>query len=98
MLRLARSTNRPYCGPQSGGSLVVSNPTTRGQRNTLGYGSTCTGPGPNNGCSNPIIPPNGTVVATAAFVGGQLLDEEGLPITELEAPVNEEDFFRPTTD
>jgi cytochrome c peroxidase len=33
-------------------------------------------------------------VAEAAFVGGQLVDEDGLPITELEAPVNEEDFFR----
>ncbi|HSB77990.1 MAG TPA: hypothetical protein VLM91_04330, partial [Candidatus Methylomirabilis sp.] len=45
-----------------------------------------------------IIPPHGTVVAEAAFVGGQLLDEDGVPITELEAPVNEEDFFRDPAD
>ncbi|MBI4463522.1 MAG: hypothetical protein HY647_02350 [Acidobacteria bacterium] len=47
---------------------------------------------------NAQIPPNGTVVATAAYVGGQLLDDEGLPITELETPINEIDFLRPVTD
>ena len=36
-------------------------------------------------------------MAVAAFVGGMLVDEEGAPITELEAPVNEEDFFRTAT-
>ena len=51
-----------------------------------------------NPSGNPQIPPHGTVVAVAAFVGGQLLDDEGEPITELEAPVNEEDFFRPRND
>ena len=61
------------CDEKPAGSLVVSNPTTRGQRNTLGYGSTCTGPGPNNGCSNPIIPPNGTIVAVSAFDGVNIL-------------------------
>jgi cytochrome c peroxidase len=46
---------------------------------------------------NDIIPPDGTVVAEAAFVGGQLI-ADGEVITELEAPINEEDFFRPLTD
>jgi len=45
-----------------------------------------------------VIPPDGTVVAEAAFDGVQLVDEGGVPITELEAPVNEEDFFRNPTD
>jgi hypothetical protein len=47
-----------------------------------------------NPSGNPNIPPNRTVVAVAAFVNGELLDDEGDEITELEAPVNEEDFFR----
>jgi cytochrome c peroxidase len=51
-----------------------------------------------NNTASDLIPPNGTVVATAAYVGGQLLDDEGAPITELEAPVNEEDFFRDPAD
>jgi len=41
-----------------------------------------------------VIPPHGTVVATAAYVDGVLLDEDGEEVAELEAPVNEEDFFR----
>jgi cytochrome c peroxidase len=51
-----------------------------------------------NPSDNGLIPANGTVVATAAYVGGQLLDEDGVPIDELEAPVNEEDFFRDPAD
>jgi cytochrome c peroxidase len=51
-----------------------------------------------NPTENAVIPPNGTVVATAALVSGQLLDEDGDAVTELEAPVNEEDFFRPASD
>jgi cytochrome c peroxidase len=49
------------------------------------------------------IPPNGTVVAVAAYFNNTLheLDPETQelePVTELEAPVNENDFFRPETD
>jgi len=51
-----------------------------------------------NNTNSSIIPPNGTVVAVAAFVGGELVDEEGVAITELEAPVNEEDFYRDPAD
>jgi cytochrome c peroxidase len=51
-----------------------------------------------NNTGSGIIPTNGTVVAVSAFVGGALVDEDGASITELEAPVNEEDFFRKTTD
>jgi len=47
-----------------------------------------------NTSGSTIIPPDRTVVATPAFVNGQLVDEDGAAITELEAPVNEEDFFR----
>ena len=50
-----------------------------------------------NPSGSTIIPPHRTVVATPAFVNGQLVDEDGAAITELEAPVNEEDFFRDTT-
>jgi hypothetical protein len=50
-----------------------------------------------NNTGSGIIPPTGTVVAVSAFVGGQLV-VDGEVITELEAPVNEEDFFRPLTD
>jgi len=50
-----------------------------------------------NTSGSTIIPPDRTVVATPAFVDGQLVDEDGAPITELETPVNEEDFFRDTT-
>jgi cytochrome c peroxidase len=53
--------------------------------------------------NNGVIPPDGTVVAVAAFFDGMLheLDPETgtyEEITELEIPVNEEDFFRPSTD
>lgn len=49
------------------------------------------------------IPPNGTVIAVQAFFDGMLheLDPdtgELEPITELEAPINEEDFFREEED
>ena len=47
-----------------------------------------------NNTGSTVIPPNGTVVAVSAYVNGQLVDEDGVPITELEAPVNEEDFYR----
>ena len=49
-----------------------------------------------NPAGSTVIPPHGTVVATAVYVDGVLLDEDGAEITELEAPVNEEDFFRQT--
>ncbi|MDD5641204.1 MAG: cytochrome c peroxidase, partial [Syntrophales bacterium] len=50
---------------------------------------------------NPAIPPDGTLVAVPAVQGGVLNEmEDGVlePVVELEIPVNEEDFFRPTTD
>jgi hypothetical protein len=79
------------CDNAPEGSLVVSNPNGRGVRRNLGFNC----PGPSGPCPpDPRIPPHRTVVAEAAFVGGQLVDEEGAPITELEAPVNEEDFYR----
>lgn len=52
---------------------------------------------------NTLIPPHGTVVAVAAFFDG-VLHELDLatgdlePVTELETPVNEEDFFRDPDD
>jgi hypothetical protein len=65
-----------------GGYLIVSNPD-----------------------DNPLIPPNGTVVAVPAVVGGVLQELDGTSTTAtvdipggLEIPVNEENFFRPTTD
>jgi cytochrome c peroxidase len=56
-----------------------------------------------NPAGHPAIPPDGTVVAKAAFFDGVLheLDPETgelEPLTELEIPINEEDFFRATTD
>lgn len=53
--------------------------------------------------SNADIPPHGTVVAVAAYFDGMLHEfdpETGEleEITELEAPVNEEDFFRDPLD
>lgn len=53
--------------------------------------------------SNAAIPPNGTVVAVAAFFDGMLHELDPAtgnlePLTELETPINEVDFFRPTTD
>jgi len=90
------------CEDAPAGSMVVSNPTPRGQRNNLGYTSIdCTGPGPNNGCDDPRIPPHRTVVAVAAVVDGvlhELEDGELEPVTELEIPINEEDFFRDPVD
>jgi hypothetical protein len=86
------------------GAMVVSNPPQRGLRNVLGYTSlVCTGPGPNNGCADSRIPPHRTVVALAAVVDGVLheLDTDTgdlEPITELEIPINEEDFFRDPVD
>jgi cytochrome c peroxidase len=91
-------------GPCEGavaGALVVSNPNQRSTRNLLGYGSVCTGPGPNNGCSNPDIPPHRTVVALPAVVDGVLYEGEIVggelelePVAELEMPVNEEHFYK----
>jgi cytochrome c peroxidase len=51
-----------------------------------------------NSSGSADIPPDGTIVATAAYVGGQLVDDEGMAVTELEAPVNEEDFLRDPAD
>jgi cytochrome c peroxidase len=51
-----------------------------------------------NNTNSDVIPPNGTVVAVSAFVNGVLIDEAGDPITELEAPVSEEDFYRNPAD
>lgn len=83
------------CDNAPEGSLVVSNPNGRGVRQNLGFNCA----NPTGACPpNPNIPPHRTVVAEAAFVGGQLVDEDGIAITELDAPVNEEDFYRPTTD
>jgi cytochrome c peroxidase len=53
--------------------------------------------------SHPDIPPDGTVVAVAAFFDGTLHEydpetQSYEELTELEAPINEEDFLRPTTD
>jgi cytochrome c peroxidase len=53
-----------------------------------------------NPANHPAIPPNGTVVAEAAFVNGVLYDD-GAPVDAaegLDAPVNEEDFFRDPAD
>jgi cytochrome c peroxidase len=51
-----------------------------------------------NTSDSDLIPPDGTVIATAAYLNGALLDDEGAAIGELEAPVNEEDFFRDPAD
>ncbi|HYQ70440.1 MAG TPA: hypothetical protein VET88_00780, partial [Gammaproteobacteria bacterium] len=93
-----------FGGPCEGavaGALVVSNPNQRAVRNQLGYGSVCTGPGPNNGCRNLSIPPHRTVVALPAVVGGVLYQGEIVggslelePVAELEMPVNEEHFYK----
>lgn len=74
-----------FCDGKPEGSLVVHNPD-----------------------GNEAIPPDGTVVAVAAFFDGMLHElefgEDGVwtgeyeEITELETPINEEDFFRPATD
>ncbi|XXY17303.1 hypothetical protein WME88_54650 [Sorangium sp. So ce216] len=49
--------------------------------------------------NDPRIPPDGTIVAVPAVdASGRIVegDDEG-PVTELEAPLNEEDFLRPST-
>lgn len=58
-----------------------------------------------NPTGNTLIPPNGTVVAVPAVVGGILQELAGTSTTvtedivgELEIPVNEENFFRDPTD
>ncbi|MFA5111778.1 MAG: hypothetical protein WC443_10265, partial [Desulfobaccales bacterium] len=54
-----------------------------------------------NPTGNANIPPNGTIVAVPAVQNGVLNELEGgtlEEVTELEIPVNEEDFFRPATD
>ncbi|QKX18831.1 cytochrome c peroxidase [Microbulbifer sp. YPW1] len=72
------------------GSLVVTNPNNFFLRNQLGFAGFT---------ADPRIPPDRTVVAESAINGlGQLLDEDGEPVTELEAPINEEDFFREEED
>ena len=80
------------------GSLVVSNPNTRFVRGMLGYSSTCLGPGPNNGCADPRIPPHRTVIAEAACEDGFMIAEdedtgEVEVVEELEQPVNETHFI-----
>ena len=75
----------PFCRNRPAGSLVVFNPDGSDQ-----------------------IPPHRTVVAVASFFNGMLheleFDDNGVwtgeyeEVTELEAPINEEDFFRPTSD
>ncbi|MBI5585937.1 MAG: hypothetical protein HY892_19165, partial [Deltaproteobacteria bacterium] len=71
-----------FCDAAPAGSLVVFNPG-----------------------GSPLIPPTGTVVAVSAYVAGVLQELDGTSTTAttavatpLEIPVNEEDFFRPTTD
>ena len=74
-----------FCRNKPGGSLVVFNPDNSDQ-----------------------IPPHRTTVAVASFFNGMLheleFDDNGVwtgeyeAITEFEAPINEEDFFRPTSD
>ncbi len=56
-----------------------------------------------NTTGSAAIPPTGTVVAKAAFVGGVLHELDPAtgdlePLTELEQPVNEEHFFRDPAD
>lgn len=58
-----------------------------------------------NAANNSGIPPHGTVVAVAAVVAGNLQELAGTSTTDtdpiegaLDIPVNEEDFFRPTTE
>ncbi|RPJ19185.1 MAG: hypothetical protein EHM33_30680, partial [Chloroflexi bacterium] len=54
-----------------------------------------------NPTGHPAIPPDGTIVAVPAMVNGELQElvapgsTETEAISELEIPVNEEDFFRP---
>ena len=74
-----------FCTGKPAGSLVVFNPA-----------------------ASPQVPPDGTVIAVAGYFNGLLhelvLDANGVwtgefeEVTELEAPINEEDFFRPTSD
>ncbi|MFV8781963.1 hypothetical protein ACNKU7_06020 [Microbulbifer sp. SA54] len=78
------------CDEAPDGSLVVSNPNGRGVRRNLGF---------EGNFADSRIPPHRTVVAISAVNSlGQLLDEDGEPLTELEAPINEEDFFREEAD
>jgi len=80
------------------GWLVVHNPRGRGNRNFYGYSL---GNGPSR--SDSRIPPNGTIVALPAVVGGILYEGEIdpasgelelEPVAELEVPVNEEHFIK----
>ncbi|MCI0409493.1 MAG: hypothetical protein L0191_13195 [Acidobacteria bacterium] len=49
--------------------------------------------------ANPDLPAEGTIVAVPAFnTTGEIVDIDGNPITELEKPITELDFFRPETD
>ncbi len=89
------------CQDAEPGTLVVSNPSRRALRNVLGYSSlVCTGPGPNNGCDDPRIPPHGTEIAEPACNADRLLIEEDeetgevVVVDELEQPVNETHFMR----
>src|SRR3989304_5073797 len=57
-----------------------------------------------NSSGSLLIPPDGTVVAVAAVVGGVLQELDGtgttdtVDLAELEIPINEEDFFRDPAD
>jgi cytochrome c peroxidase len=85
-VRRAQFHQRNTCANRPAGSLVVSNPATLSQRQVLGYAGTA---------SDGRIPPHRTVVSVPPFnAAGQLLDDDGEVIEELEAPINEEDFFR----
>ncbi|HEY5921492.1 MAG TPA: hypothetical protein VIV11_07465, partial [Kofleriaceae bacterium] len=64
---------------------------------------------PPSGClvvsnpGDPRLPPDGTIVAVPALIDGVLHEfdpetGEREAVLELEAPINENDFFRPTTD
>ena len=71
------------------GSLVVTNPVGTGTRNQLGFG-----PRSGPGVGDIRIPPHRTIVAELSCnADGQLLDEDGVVVTELEQPVNETHFF-----
>jgi hypothetical protein len=77
-----------FCVGKPAGSLVVYNPAVPGDPMT----------------PSTEIPEHGTVVAVPAVQAGVLQELDGVSTTvtedvlELEIPVNEEDFFRPTTD
>jgi len=86
------------------GALVGSDDTILDANDLAGLCTTCGYLLVSNPGGHPAIPPSGTVVAVPAFVNG-VLQELVTPgtistedVDELEIPINEEDFFRPTTD